>query len=238
MRVTTSITWDMNTGAVLNHEWHDYSGTVALCKGDGVAQDQLKLQNSLVQQQLTQQKAIQDQMQNTFGKYLSGDIGFSPEQMSVLQSQFMNQNTGAFNSAGANVRSALSARGSGNGDLPVGGDYTRGIAELEGAKASSQSQGLLGLQAQSLAQALQNKFNAGSIINGQSAQLGQNVGTFNSGANNALNTYVQAANTGFGNAFTTAFGGSLGKGLGSGLSAGITGGIGGMIPTQYGGSRG
>lgn len=215
----------------------DWPEGVSGAKGDGVAQDQLKLQNSLVQQQLTQQKAIQDQMQSSFGKYLSGDIGFSPQQMSVLQSQFMNQNTGAFNSAGANVRANLAARGSGNGDLPVGGDYTRGIAELEGAKASSQSQGILGLNAQSMAQALQNQFNAGNIINGQAAQTGQNIGTFNSGANNALNTYVQAANTGFGNAFTSGFGGALGRGLGSGLSAGITGGIGGMIPTQYGGTK-
>lgn len=201
----------------------DWPEGVSGGKGDGVARDQLNLQNKLVQDQLTQQKAVQSQIQSSFGKYLSGEIGFSPEQMSILQSQFQNENTSNFNSAGSNVRSALSARGAGNGDLPVGGDYTRGIAELEGAKASSQSQGNLGLRAQSLAQALQNQFNAGSLINGQGAMIGQNIGNFNSGAGNALNTYVQAANTGFSNAFSTAFGGSLGKGIGTALTSGGAG---------------
>jgi hypothetical protein len=221
MRITTSITWSMITGEVLNHEYHEYSGTVTLCKGQEVAQAQLSQQNALVQQQLTQQKAIQDQLQGAFGKYLSGDIGFSPEQMSVLQSQFMNQNTGAFNSAGANVRSALSARGAGNGDLPVGGDYTRGIAELEGAKASSQSQGLLGLRAQSLAQALSNQFNAGSLINGQAAQLGNNIGTFNNGASNALGSYITAVNAPGWMSGLAGIAGSAASGFASGFGQGL-----------------
>lgn len=216
-RITTSITFDMATWTVLDHQYYDYEGTVALCKGEGVAQDQLKQQNDLVKGQLAQQKAVQDQMQQAFGKYLSGNQGFDPAMLSALTSQFLNQNTGTFNSAGANVRSALSARGAGNGDLPVGGDYTRGIAELEGAKANSQSSGMLNLGVQNLQQALSNQFNSGSLINGQAAQLGQNIGVFNGGANSALGSYIQGANA-------PGFLSSLSTGLGSGLAGFATGG--------------
>jgi hypothetical protein len=36
MRVTTKISWDMNTGAVLEHEYFEYSGPVALCDRSAV----------------------------------------------------------------------------------------------------------------------------------------------------------------------------------------------------------
>jgi hypothetical protein len=191
-------------------------------KGQDVAQAQLNTQNQLVQTQLAQQKAVQDQMQGAFSKYLSGNIGFSPQQMSMLQSQFMNQNTGAFNAAGSNVRSSMAARGSGNGDLPVGGDYTRGIAELEGAKASSQSQGLLGLGVQNAQQAISNQFNSGSLIQGQAAQLGQNIGVFNQGAGGALNSYITGVNApgwmsglaGIAGSAAAGFAGGFGQSLG------------------------
>lgn len=239
MRITDRITWDMNTGQVLEHEWHEYSGTVALAKGDGTAKDQLKLQNKLVQEQLAYQKSFMDPVKSALQKYLQGNgEGFTPEQMATLNSQFLDSNANDFQSAGQNVKAALASRGAGQGDVPIGGDYVRGIAELEGAKAQSQSGGLSNIRMASIQQALQNKFNAANVFGGNSAQVGGNVGTFNSGAGNALNTYVSAANTGFGNAFSSAFGGSLGKGLGSGLSAGITGGISGLIPTQYGGTKG
>lgn len=215
MRITTKIVWNMEDMSVIEHKYYEYHGQVVEFKGDGVAKDQLDLQNKLTQQQLTRQNALQDQATNAVSGDLSGNNGFSPELMAALQSQFQNQNTGAFQSAGANVRAALASKGAGLGDLPTGGDFTRGIAELEDAKASSQSQGLLGLGIQNLQQALSNKYNAANVLTGNAAQVGGTVGNFNSGANNALNTYVSAANQGFSNAFTSAFGGSLGKGLGS-----------------------
>jgi len=189
--------------------------------GTGTSKDQLKLNNQLQQQALDQQKAIRDQIMGSVGKYLSGNIGFDPQQLAIMQSQFLNQNTANFNQAGSAVRSALASRGAGGGDIPVGGDFVRGISSLEGAKASSQSQGILGTNLANLQQALTNQFNAASVASGQSAQLGNNIGVFGSGANNALNQYVQASQSGFMNQLGKGFGSALGQGIGAIATGGI-----------------
>ena len=189
--------------------------------GTGTSKDQLNLQNKLQQQALDQQKAIRDQIMGSVSKYLSGNIGFDPQQLAIMQSQFLNQNTANFNQAGSAVRSALASRGAGGGDIPVGGDFVRGISSLEGAKASSQSQGILGTNLANLQQALTNQFNAASVASGQSAQLGNNIGVFGSGANNALNQYVQASQSGFMNQLGKGFGSALGQGIGAIATGGI-----------------
>lgn len=189
----------------------DWPDGVSGGKGDGTAKQQLQLQNQLTQQQLDRQNALQDQIKSAFGSDLSGTNGFSPALMAALQSQFQNQTTQQFGQANQSVLDSLKAKGY-NGTLPVGGDYARSLSSLEGAKANTLSSGTLNLGIANLQQAIQNKFNAGSLLNGQAAQLGSNVGQFNAGAGNALNTYVQAANQGFGAAFTKAFGGALGAG--------------------------
>lgn len=208
----------------------DWPLGVSGAKGDETAQAQLNTQNQLTQQQLDLENKTHSQISDAVSGDLSGTNGFSPQLLAMLQSQFQNQNTGAFQSAGENVRSALASKGAGLGDLPVGGDFTRGIAELEGAKASSQSQGLLGLGIQNLQQGLTNKYNAASVLSGNAAQLGSNVSSFNSGAQSALGSYVQAANApGFLSSFATALGGGLGKlgataaGIGLGGIPGLSG---------------
>jgi hypothetical protein len=212
----------MATWEVLDHRFHEYSGTVAECKGDGTAKAQLKRQNELVDKQLAEQQKIRDNITGNFQKYLTGSgEGFDPAQLAAMISQFQNQNDAAFNSAGQNVRAAIAARG--GSDLPISGDAVRGLSGLEGARATSQAQGLTGIKLADLQQAITNKFNAGNLESGQAAQVGGNVGTFNAGANSALDQYVKAANTGFGSAFTNAFGGALGKGLGTATAAGIAG---------------
>ena len=196
--------------------------------GTGTSKDQLAEQNKLQQQALDQQKAIRDQIMGSIGKYLSGNVGFDPQQLAIMQSQFLNQNTNNFNQAGSAVRSALASRGAGGGDIPVGGDYVRGIASLEGAKANSQSQGILGTNLANLQQALNNQFNAASVASGQSAQIGQNIGVFGQGANNALNQYVQASQSGFMNQFGKGLGSALGAGIGDIATAGIGSSLGGL----------
>src|SRR5262249_15828429 len=163
-----------------------------------------------------------------FSGFLSGNQGFSPAAMAGMRSQFLNNNNAAYNQAGQQVRQALAARGSGTGQLPVGGDYTRGIAGLMGSRASSQSQGLLGLNLQNAIQAMNNQFNAGNILSGNAATLTGTQGVAGSGASNALNAYITAKNTGFGSSFTGALGGALGKGLGGFLTGGF-GSLGGVL---------
>lgn len=190
--------------------------------GTGTSKDQLKRQNDLVDQQLAQQKAIRDQIMKSTEQYTTGaGQGYDPAQFSAMISSFLNQNSANFNQAGQSVMSSLAARGAGTGQLPVGGDYTRGLEDLQAAKATGQSQGILGANISNLQQALNNKFNALGLQSGQGAQLGSNIATFNSGANNALNDYVQASQNGF----MSQFGRTLGQGLGGVFGAGIGGGM-------------
>lgn len=232
MKFYTKIVLDMETMQVLESESFEYSGIVDECKGDGTAKDQLKLQNQLVQQQLSWQKQFQQPVLDNLTKYLTGDIGFNPAQQSMLESQFLDQNAQNFQNAGSQVKAALAARGMAGGDLPAGGDYVRNIAELEGLKGASQASGIRDIRLQSMQQALMNKFNAANALMGNASIVGGNIGAFNQGAGNALNSYITAANQGFGNAFTSALGGTLGKAVGTAAM----GGVGGMIPTQFGGT--
>lgn len=220
MRVTINPTFDIETRTLESHDGqYEHDGPVAQAKGQDTAKAQLDLQNQLTKQQMDQQKAIRDQILQVTGKYTTGaGEGYDPAGFAAMISQFMNQNSQNFNQAGGVVRSALAARGAGGGDMPVGGDFTRGIATLEGAKASSQAQGILGLNVQNEIQRLNNKFNALGLQSGQGAQLGQNIGTFNQGANSSLNSYVTAANS-------SPLMDMIGKVAGAGLGA-FTGSIG------------
>ncbi len=218
MRVTTKITWDFE-GNVLERESFEYTGPVECCKGQGTADAQRQTELQMQQQAFNTQQAQLAMLNKAFSGYLNGQTGFSPQLMSSMTSQFLNNNNSAFNQAGQQVRAALGARGSGTGQLPVGGDYTRGIAGLMGAKAGSQAQGVLGLNVQNAQQALANQFNAGSLLSGNAATLTGTQGVAGSGASSALNSFIQGSNApGFGTAFAGA--------LGSGLAAGATGGLG------------
>lgn len=105
----------------------------------------------------------------------------------------------------------------------MGGDYTRGMSGLFGSEAQSLAGGMNSIRMQNALQALNNKFQASNVLSGNAAALSSPISTFGSGASNALNQYMQAANSGFGASFMRGFGGALGAGLG-GLA---TGGIGG-----------
>lgn len=181
-------------------------------------QQELKMQQTAFD---AQQKQLAD-LKSAFSKYTTQNIGFDPSQYAAMQTQAMNQNTGTFGAAGNQVRSALLARGSGGGNLPVGGDYVRGISGLMGAQASDLSGNLNSLRIQNAQQALTNRFNAGSLLSGNAATLTGTQGVAGAGASSALGDYIKAKNSGF----LSSFASGLGSGLGGGLSAGITGGIG------------
>ena len=197
-------------------------------KGSDTAKQQLNLQNQLTKQQLDLENKRLDMVSSSVGKYLTGSEGFDPTQLAAMRSQFLNQITQSYNQAGKNVMTALARRGSISSTQPVGGDYARGIASLEGASASDRASGLANIDLSNLQQALTNRFNAASLMNGQAATLAGNVGTFNSGANSALNSYITAANSGFGAAFTQALGGTLGKGIGTIATGGVGGALSGF----------
>lgn len=190
--------------------------------GTGTSKDQLATQNKLQADAIAQQKALRDQIMGSIGKYLSGPgEGFDPQQLAIMQSQFLNQNSANFNQAGSSVLASLRSRGVAGGDSAAGGDLTRSLEALQGARASSQSQGILGTNLANLQAALNNKFNAASVASGQSAQIGTDIGTFGQGASNALSNYVTASNSGFLSKLAT----GLGSGIGQAAVGFATGGI-------------
>lgn len=224
MKITSKVTWDILTGEILELEQFDWDGPVALCKVTDTANEQRKQELQMQQQAFnTQQKQIAD-LKTAFSGYLQGNKGFDPATMAAMRSQFLNSNNNTFNQAGNMVRSALGARGEGTGSNPVGGNYATGLANLLGAKAGSQSQGLLGLDVTNAQQALTNQFNAGNLLSGNAATLTGTQGVAGSGASSALNSYITASNSGFTGSFSNAFGGALGKSLGSfGMQTGPSG---------------
>lgn len=211
MRIHTKTVWDMATMEIIEDECFDWCGPVAHCKGEGVAKAQLDAQNKAQADAAAQQKQIRDSVMASISKYMTGSgEGFDPEQLALMTSQFLNQNSADFNSAGSQVLSQLRARGVGGGDAPGGGDTVRGLETLDAARATSKSQGVLGINIENLKQALINRFNAASVASGQSAQLGTDIGIYGQGANNSLDQYIKAKNA---PGFLQAFAGGVGKGF-------------------------
>lgn len=188
-----------------------------------LADQQQQQQNQMQQQAFnTQQKTLSD-LKTSLGGYLSGTKGFDPTQLAALKTQFLGQNASDFNQARSGVKSALASAGAGGGNMPVGGDYARGLSGLYGGEATNLSQGMTGISLQNLSQALSNQFNTASVLSGNAATLNSPISTFGAGASNALNQRIGIGmNSGLG-AFTNSFLGGLGKGLGGAALGGLGG---------------
>ncbi len=234
--IASKVVWQMTDAGyeLLEKEEIAYSGPLELSKGGDVAKSQMNEQNTLQKAQLDRQIKLYDQINAGVGKYLSGDIGFDPATQAAMRSSTLDQNALSFNQAGNAVRDNLTARG-GDGSLPVGGNYVKGISSLMGAGASAKAAGLQNLDIMNSQQALTNKFNAGSLLSGNAASMNSPISTFGSGASNALNQYMSAANNGFLSSFSRGLGGSLGGGVGAFATGGF-GGLGSMLGKMGGGS--
>lgn len=222
MKIYTRIEMDIETGQVIDSESFEYSGPVAECKAASDANQQRKDELAMQKQSFGLMQQRQNQVGGAVGKYLTGSgEGFDPKQLALMRSQFLNSNAAQYQNAGRNLRTSLLRTGSSDSSSPVGGDYVRGIAGLEGGMANNASSGLANIDLQNLSMALNNKFNAASLINGQAAQLTSPISSFGQDASSALNSYVTASQNGIMSQFTKALGGGLGMGL--------TGGIGGAL---------
>jgi hypothetical protein len=210
-----------------------------MCGADsGVAQRQQKAELQMQKQSFDMLQQRQNQVGGAVGKYLSGNVGFDPQQLALMKSQFLNQNAAQYNQAGRATRTALLRSGSADSMTPAGGDYVRGISGLEGGMANNASSGIANINLQNLQQALNNKFNAASLINGQAAQLTSPISSFGQDASSALNSYITAANSGFGATLGRGFANGLGSAVGSGIGAFATGGFGSLGSMLGGGGKG
>lgn len=194
---------------------------------------QLDSQNQLQQQQLNSQNSIINQNKSALSPYLTGNQGFTPQQMSALNSQALDQNALRFNQATQGANQQLAARGEGLGNTPGSGVQATGYGNLQAAKAGDLADSLRTVTLNNAQQGIANQFNAASVLSGNAQTLGQNVGTFGQGANGALNALTSAqANT-----WQSQFGKALGQGLG-GAAAAFGGGFGASGAGQLGQSLG
>lgn len=232
-------------------------------------QSQIEAQNRYLNQAETQWNDYSTMLHNAYAQqqkdvapvrdamapYLTGDIGYTPQQMKTLNTLDMSQLSGGFDTAEQQLRAALLAHGEGSGQ-PLSGTAFTNMAELAGSKATSTAnmynQNLLA----NFNQALQNKFNAAGTMMGVSGQDINIMGLGSGGQQNSLagigsmasrlatppvaqmpgapTPLAPAKPPGFWSGLANTFMG----GLGSGLSSFALGGLGGLVPSSYGGTRG
>lgn len=174
--------------------WREYSGSLALAKGGASkaemqsADQQKALEDQLAQQQLGLQQQQLGLIDPVIQRIIANG-GLLPEQQAALTAANQNligqnyaQNVGAINQA-------LLTRGV-SGGQNAGGGATAGLyGGMLAALAGQQQQGVFQIQ-QAKQAGLQGALNTALGVGGQ---YGQNVGAFNSGANQALGAGVTAA---------------------------------------------
>jgi hypothetical protein len=157
---------------------------------------QLNSQNQLQQQQQASQDALLKQNNTALSPYLTGNQGFTPQQMSALNSQALDQNALRFNQGTQQANAQLAARGEGLGNTPGSGVAATGYGNLQAAKAGDLADSLRTVTLNNAQQGLANQFNAASVLSGNAQTYAGNVGTYGQGANGALNALTSAqANT-------------------------------------------
>jgi hypothetical protein len=179
---------------------------------------QLQTQNQLQQQQQASQNSLLQQNNTALSPYLTGNQGFTPQQMAALNSQALDQNALQYNGATQQANSQLAARGEGLGNTPGSGVAATGYGNLQAAKAGDLADSLRTVTLNNAQQGLANKFNAASVLSGNAQTYAGNVGTYGQGANAALGDLTQAQGNTFGSQFGKALGGALG-----GATAGFAG---------------
>lgn len=184
-------------------------------------QGQLNTQNQMQQQQQASQNQLLQQNNTALSPYLTGNQGFTPQQMSALNSQALDQNALQFNGATQQANSELAARGEGLGNTPGSGVAATGYGNLQAAKAGDLADSLRTVTLDNAQQGLANKFNAASVLSGNAQTYAGNVGTYGSGASSALGNLTTAQ----GNTWQSQFGKALGQ-VAGGAAGAFAGGAG------------
>jgi hypothetical protein len=107
--------------------------------------------------------AIRAELTAQFSKYLTQDIGFSPEQTQAMTGDAIDQNGLATKQAIANTNANVVAR---SGGQPMGGHDINDIAGVFTAGALDKAKSLRDIKQADADQALKNRFSAASILGG------------------------------------------------------------------------
>jgi hypothetical protein len=156
------------------------------------SQDQYNTQMQFMKDAYAQEQARVAPITAAMSPYLTGDVGYTADQMKALNNQGMTQLAGGYDDAYSQMRAALLRSGEGAGQ-PMSGVGNTNVAELQAgmanATAGMRNTNLLS----SYNQALVNKFNAAGAMMGTAQLAGQNFGTSTGGSQAALQGYGSMA---------------------------------------------
>jgi hypothetical protein len=141
-RVTTRIVWDMETGEVLAHNWHNYVGTMdRLCGASSEENAAFQNEQTLAGEMgkdfnayFGENQAILGNLTTTLNPVIQAgpnQYGFSNAEDAALRSSAMNTNAAAGAEASNAVRSSMAAAGGGNVSLPSGSAEAENAALAE-----------------------------------------------------------------------------------------------------------
>ncbi len=249
MRITTKLTiaWD---GTVLEHDWYEYDGPLALCSGGNAGQEaeanqaaQASFYNELTNsfsQEFGAQSAITNALTSAYEPILKGgpnQYGFSPGEQSALSSQALQGSSAAAQQAEQATGSELAAHDSTG--LPSGvADELR--SQIGDVAAQDNANEQLGIKQAGYQQGY-NEFNHAAQVLAGTASL-ENPSSYARDAvgagqsDTAAIKEVQQANT---SPWLSVLGGALGMGaslLTGGVLGGGSGGSGGGAASSGGGS--
>lgn len=247
MKIYTKVEfrWDGKSYVRVSEESFDYSGEVALCKGDQTAKQTEELQQQNAQQQLAQNQQFMNMMETQFGKqsqiysYIQGKMqpmidnptGYSDQALASMRTSANDTISNNYQ----NAQKALNASNWGNTsrDLPSGvtGQLDAGLmAQEAGDKSTAQNQ----ITEANANLQQQNYWNAVNALNGvgtetnplgyASAATGASTAASAAGNStaNLANSYTQSQQSGL----TSILGGLTGGIFGA---AGAAGGFGNLF---------
>ena len=230
MRVTTKLVMSMVTGEVLCHEWFDYSGPVAFCKGDPVAQQQEQAQanfdNQLTQifsQQYATQKGQLDYLNNRMRPIInSGGAGFSDPELASMRTAASDTNARQYQNAQDALNNQITQSSGGSKLAGVAGSTIEAKAALLNAEAQTEAASQETITSQNAQLKQQNYWNAINALNGVAAQ--ENPLGYASAATNSANSVTglsQAVTQANQSQLLGALGG-IASGVGSALGGGFS----------------
>ncbi len=238
MKIYTHLVFDIDTLSVVESEWYEYDGSVALCCGATAAQTQAQQGQADLFSQMTNQaqsvfgssSQVFQQLQKTFAPIVAAgpsQQGFSPAEASNLQSAAITNTGQAYKNAKEATGNAEDAVGGGNtGDVTSGSRTATdlGIADSAAQQTSGELNQINEANYQTGRQNFDNATktleSAPDVFNPATSAGSAAIGAGSASANTANN--IAASN----NSWMQVVGGVLG-GVGGavagGLSKGLTG---------------
>lgn len=249
MRITTRISWSIDTGEIIEHDSYDYSGPIELaCGGPSTQQKDIaadqqsfyKTLQSSFSSNFAGQTNILKSLTASFAPILQAGInqyGFSAAQDSALRSQTTSGVANHYQAAQRATQQRLATVGGGNQFLPTGAaaQLTQQNA-VEAANTQSNEQ--LGITEAGYQQGRQNYLSAANELGGVAQQY--NPQGYAGSANEAGKSAFESATT---NQELQAqadaqLGGMIGGLAGTGLGMAIGGPAGAKLGGSLGGSLG